>query len=272
VIIWDHRGEVVFNEPCPPPRRSYPHQNHIAVSPDASLLLLHGSALLDRISRMLVWRSRVPWASDTPPHFLDNQTLLLGTGAANAAHAEMLEAIPVPTADIRKSLDAMNNPRAPAHLRPGQSVSVTVDVINIRAGDKEATRKQLEATLTQRLERDDIKVAPNQNTTLYLNYDELAGERARVVEKASPFDRVGRDTGREIEQTRGVAILELRVKGQDKPVWSTEDQAHSARSFREEITDESIRHSMLQVMLGKLRDLDLPYFLPVDKSIKPLPL
>jgi hypothetical protein len=29
---------------------------------------------------------------------------------------------------------------------------------------------------------------------------------------------------------------------------------------------------MLDAMLVKLRELDLPYFLPVDRSIKPLPL
>ena len=75
-----------------------------------------------------------------------------------------------------------------------------------------------------------------------------------------------------MEQTRGVAVIELRVKGQAKPVWSTEDQAHSARSFREEITEESVRKSMLEAMLGKLRELDLPYFLPADGAVKPLPL
>ena len=45
----------------------------------------------------------------------------------------------------------------------------------------------------------------------------------------------------------------------------------SARSFREEITDATVRKSMLEHLAKQLSGLDMPYFIPKAKETVALP-
>lgn len=269
LIIWDNQGNVVLNEPLPVEISIHNSLGNVIGNPEGTHVLIQGRNLFDRKLKRIVWRTEVPWATDVPPRFIKTDTVVLPRGGARG---ETLEAVQLPMDRLSKSIAAMNSPKAAAHYKPGQSVSVQVDVQEVRFGDRETTRKQLEEAIAARLTKDGIKVAPGQPTTVFISYDEKAGGTAKVVEKTSPFDRVGRDTGKTVEDSRGIVVIELRVKGQDKPVWSTEDKASSARSFRGEVTDQVVRTSMFESMVGKIRELELPFFLPADNAVEALPI
>ncbi len=98
-----------------------------------------------------------------------------------------------------------------------------------------------------------------------------AGVRLTIFERQSPFDFKGKDTGKKAPKAKGAAILELTVKGEAKPLWRGHLTAMSARSFKEEITDATVRKSMREHLAKQLSGTDMPYFIPKSKDTVALP-
>ena len=138
-------------------------------------------------------------------------------------------------------------------------------------GDEAETRRMLIDALTRRLARDGIPVGERKNTVLRLKLAEAAGDTLPVFERQSPFDFRGADTGKKATEAKGAAVLELVVKGEDKPLWRGHLNAMSARSFQEEITDATVRKSMIEHLTRQLSGLDMPYFIPKSKETVALP-
>ena len=268
LIVWSNSGDIVFNEAIVCPQFTI-HNETLAANADGSLFLL-GGGLVDRKARRIVCTLPMPWANKIRPHFVDKDRVFMPTG--DSSRASTLELITLPVAAIQKSIDVMLNPKVAALLRPGDTISIKSDITNVRFDDPENTRKQLEEALAARLAQDGFKVGPGREVTLTLKYQEEAGERLKVVEQSSPFDRNGRDTGRTAEESKGYIVLDLRAKSVEKPLWTSRGQAGSASSFREEVTDQSVRTSMLKNLQAKIRTLEMPYFIPADPQLVSLPL
>ena len=97
------------------------------------------------------------------------------------------------------------------------------------------------------------------------------GENLKIIDSATPFDR-GRDTGRTATESKGTAVVLLKVKGYDTPVWKQSLEAQSGRSFREEINDATLRQSMVENLTREVKGLEVPYFIPGDRKLLPLPV
>jgi hypothetical protein len=117
-----------------------------------------------------------------------------------------------------------------------------------------------------------ISIADGQSTVLSMKFAEAAGEERRIVEKSSPFDMRGRDTGRTATGAKGSLLIQFRAAGNDKPIWERDLAAASVTSFREQINDASIRKSMLVELAHKIQQLQFPYFIPSDASLPALPI
>jgi hypothetical protein len=66
-------------------------------------------------------------------------------------------------------------------------------------------------------------------------------------------------------------VLELWAAGEAAPLWRGTLTASSSRSFSEEITDATVRKSMLEHLGRQLDGLEIPYFLPKSKDTLALP-
>ena len=125
--------------------------------------------------------------------------------------------------------------------------------------------------LGQRLQRDGIKIANGQKTTFHLRSSEQAGDTLPIYSCQSPFDFRGNDTGRTATERKGSLVVELTAAGEESPLWREALDASSARSFREDINDASIRTTMLESLTHQIGELYLPYFIAKDEKLLALP-
>lgn len=263
LIVWSVKGEVVLDAPVPLPR-IISHRHTLEWTPDAKGWLVNGH-LIDRATKRVAVSIRVPFASEVMPHLLDKNQVI-GTFGDDR---EQLRTFTVPWDKLHVALKAMAD-KAPAFLTPGEAVSLEFELAGLR-GEEAETKKILTDALTARLQRDGIPVAVGKSTVLKLKLSEEAGETLPIFERQSVFDFRGKDTGRTATEAKGAAVLEITAKGEEKPLWRGHLKAMSARSFKEEITDASVRKSMLEHLANQLSGLDMPYFIPKAKDVVALP-
>lgn len=263
LLVWNAKGELAMDEPVPMPM-TISHRNTLEWLPDGSGWLVNGY-LFDRTSKRVVMSIRVPFASDVLPHLLDKDHIIGVFGDDRSR----LRTVTVPWDKLNASLKQLTA-KAPAYLTPGEAVSLDFELTGLR-GDEADTRKVLADALTRRLTRDGIPVGDGKTTVLKFRLTEEAGDTLPIYERQSPFDFKGKDTGRKATEAKGAAVLEIVVKGEATPLWRGHLTAASARSFKEEITDATVRKSMLEHLTRQLNGMDMPYFIPKSKDTVALP-
>src|SRR5262249_5519453 len=114
--------------------------------PGAAGWLINGHVLYHRPSARIVWvlRTRAPFVNTVG--LLDRDHLL---APLREGEQDYLVRVPVPWPDIEAGLKAMTSP-APAPLRPGQAVTLQVEVGDLRLADPEQARVELRQVLTDR--------------------------------------------------------------------------------------------------------------------------
>ncbi|HVX15591.1 MAG TPA: hypothetical protein VHC22_30675 [Pirellulales bacterium] len=263
ILVWNIKGKLVFDEPLQMPL-TIGHDETFEWRPDGSGWLIK-NRLYDRKAKRVVLSVRVPFAAQIPPHLIDAGYLI----GAFGNDRERLRAIPIPHERLNESIQQMVD-QAPSYLKPGDAVSLRLELAGLR-GDETETRKVLTEALTRRLARENIRVAENQATVLYFKLSEKAGESLPVYHRQSPFDIWGTDTGRRVTEAKGSAVVELWTDGENEPLWRGYVEAMSTRSIQEAMNDNSVRKNMLDRLVRLLSGLDMPYFIPKAKEIVALP-
>ncbi|MEJ7593670.1 MAG: hypothetical protein WKF77_19195 [Planctomycetaceae bacterium] len=264
VMCWNQRGKLVFDQPIYTSRRAF-WENTLQWFPDRSAWLIENE-IFERESGRIVLSVRAGFGSDTKLFVYDDKHLL---GAFPHAPGQ-LEVMEIPWDAIRKSLTHMKEGGA-AWISPGCSVRIELNIGESR-GNAQTTAQVIQASLTARLARDGIQVSPAAATVFRLKFAESAGEQLPIFERQSPFDFRGRDTGRTVTEATGSLMVELHVPGHDGPIWRDSLDAMSSRTFHEQITDETVRNSMLETLGWQVSDLNFPYFIPQSPELLALPV
>ncbi len=265
LIVWDIKGKLLFDEPLMLPSMAF-WEHSLQWLPDKSGWLVSGH-IVDRESKRPVVGIRKTFGQDLRVWLYDTNHLV---GAFPSNPAE-LQAYAIPWKEIRESIASMNDANA-ALLGPSKSVSINVEFGGQLSGDANQTAAQIANALGQRLQRDGIKIANGQKTTFHLRFSEQAGDTLPIYSRQSPFDFRGNDTGRTATERKGSLVVELTAEGEDSPLWREALDASSARSFREDINDASIRKTMLESLTHQIGELYLPYFIPKDEKRLALPV
>jgi hypothetical protein len=263
LLVWNTKGQLVVDTPVPMPQ-FVGHDNTLEWLPDGSGWLVNGY-LFDRATKRVLLSVRVPFASSVLPHLADQNRLLGRLGGDE----NVLQAAPIPWPKLKAALKAMDA-KADAYLAPGRPVALDLQLEGLR-GDANETRTILTQALGKRLARDGIPVAAQAPTVMRLRMSEQAGDQLPIYQRQSPFDFKGSDTGKKATEAKGAAVLELWAQGEAAPLWRGNLTASSSRSFSEEITDATVRKSMLEHLARQLDGLEVPYFLPKDKGTLALP-
>lgn len=245
--------------------------SRIAWFPDGKSWLLFGVLAVDAASGKPVWRyvnpgEKYPSAPKLP---LAGNSVLLLSGERSDGR---LKAVALPQADINASLAAMAAGKG--IYQKGRKVKFDIQASELRFGTEAATRADIETILGQRLKGDGLTVGEDGTLTLQVRYSEGAGEKMSLRKSTGRFNPLdpGQDTGQSVTTT--TAHVELALQSADGKVhWSqTIDQNPSMLSFRGDPTDESARNAMFDMLKLDLAAIDLPYFIPEDDSLKPLPV
>jgi hypothetical protein len=265
LIVWDIKGKLLFDEPLMLPSMAF-WEHSLQWLPDKSGWLVSGH-IVDRETKRAVVGIRKGFGQDMRAWLYDNNHLI----GAFPNNPEELQSYEIPWKEIRESIALMADSKS-AILGPSQPVSINIEFGGNLAGDATQTASEIAQALGQRLQRDGIKVANGQKTKFQLRFSENAGDTLPIYERQSPFDFRGHDTGRTVTERKGGLVIELTADGEDAPLWRETLDATSARSFREDINDASVRKSMLESLTRQIRELYLPYFIPKDEKQLALPV
>jgi hypothetical protein len=273
LVVWDGHGKVVGDYEL---SKTLWNRGELRWLPDGTGWFV-GGRLLDRTSGRVVLKIRDQFGHEPVVFPLDRERIL----GQFKREQQVMEPVAIPWKEINASLKALES-GAPAILSPAQPISAAAEIAGAR-GDQGAAAKMLYEAICKRLERDKIKVEQNQSTFLRVHLTEKAGERLKIVESESrgfgppmhfgPFGGPqGKDTGRTAVEAHGTIVVELFAQGNQQPLWKETLNSKNGTSFQNtNITDETLRKSMLDNACGQIQGLEIPYFIPAAQDQLPLP-
>jgi hypothetical protein len=259
LLCWNAKGKLIYDIPIPDVSRGF--DSSFYWLPEKTGWIVNG-LLVDRASKRTVMQFK-----GNPSVAVIDKDHLVGRFSEEA---KQIEQFTIPWEEIRKSLKAMEAKEA-AILAAYQPVSVEVVVEKAR-GDAAELQRTVREALAKRLERDGVSVKEGQPTKIRVTISETAGDQLPIFERTSRFDFRGRDTGRTATEAKGEASIEVIAAGEAQPIWRDRLRSSNSTSFDKEITDATVRESMLEHLASQLNRLNLPYFIPKSEELFALPV
>ncbi len=234
--------------------------------PEGAGWLLNGHVLYHRPSKRVVWilRTRHPFVHTVG--LLDRDHVL---APYREGETESLVSVPIPWSQLDPALKDLQKPD-PAPLRPGQAVTVQVDVSSLRLGNPQQVEADLRQVLTDRLARDGIRVADGQPTVVYGKYQEVAGATLKVYEWG--MMRPQRDTGRTAEETKMALEVGIRGGADKGTLWRTYLSQGAGLIVSGQGTTLDVHRDTFERLKGAIKGVPFPYFIPADARTARLPL
>ena len=245
-----------------------PHLEFVTSPPG---FLWYGGAFLERDSGLMIWTYRQGLIEFSHwNRILTPAGLIVSTGGHDARKIRVL---PFPSEKLAASIAAYRGD-AEALVKPGEKVKVKVEVKSVRFGKPAEAKESIERVLAERLADDGLEVSDEGTTTMTVQYKEAAGKTLQEVKGGSLTGRGGVPTGKTIQSTAG----ELKMKwassdGKTIIFQETVNLDPSQLILREEgdITNETARKQVFEILKIQLAGLPMPYFVPTDTSLITLP-
>jgi hypothetical protein len=242
IIVWDVKGNVL-QEAWVPDGSFAMEGPALEWVPDRSGLLVYGRYLFSRSVGRVVWEIQPP-DNDHRFHFLEKNWLMLADGARSNS---TLAGVRVPWDRINKSLEAMSLPKTAAHVRPGVAVALKVEVGQLHSMDKQQMTEVLTRGFSAHFTRGGLRIDDTGRCVLRCTYEETVTDQ-RIIARVT---------------------FQLTAPKEKEPVWQTERNNMFIRAA--DAKPEEPYGQLHSLMEGEEQVL-VPYFVPADKSLSPLPL
>jgi hypothetical protein len=211
-----------------------------------------------------------------PRRILDNDRVAVLSGGSGA---RQLQIVKLPWPKIDAALKALSSD-VPAHVKPGQTVTLQIEVGAVRSGTPEQAKVELLKTVTERLEADGIKVADGQPVVISLRYSEEAGATLNEVAGGGPGAPPGPGpgpfggvaTGKTVQGTKAFCDVAYKIAGSNTPFWFNRidlDPRHII--VRGEASAAKAREATFGMLKSQLIQQPIPYFVPKDSTLATLP-
>ena len=268
LVVWNTSGDIVedqrlglqIGEP-------YNHGRDIEWSPDGRALLLHGNFVFDRGYRAIAWIMKTPVQHNYHHTWLVNSHVVATQGDFQNRD---LVAVRVPRPKIQRAVRSLES-GAPALLKPGDGVSLKINVGEARFANKSEVERELRNALSERLTAGGLQVGDDQPTLLTVTYSESKGEKLRVIEGSSVLR--GRDTGQRVRETVVVLNAKMTRKGTSKTIWQTEVRKGNPRIIRtNQVNNAAVRRETFRRLKYLLSSMTVPSLVPADPEAPGLPI
>ena len=270
VLCWNNKAESVFQHslgtdlPSLGMATSTYRGPVLEWQPGGRGWLLAGHAFLDRRARRVTWLLKSDFGSTIRHRFLDGDRL---TAIRQTRDRHDLVDLKIPWKKIDESLTAMHRASTPAWLGPARQLSLQVQLGQV-TGSPDQVETNLRTALAVRLAADKIGVGNDAPVQLVVEYAEEYTPSRTIAPRNVPGVRVNAPASQMSGSTSGRLKLRLQTTDMSKMFWTGSlvvDVNHTsgAESPRREINAELA--SRLQAML-------LPYFLPKENNLLPLPV
>jgi hypothetical protein len=267
VIVWDKDGRLVEQHNLGSTiSAGYYLDGPLQWAPDGQGWLLHGNWYFDRKLGAIAWYMETPSQHNYPHRFLDNDHILATRG--NFQIRELVS-VEIPRQKIAAAAQSLKS-GTPALLKPGDTVSIQVNVGECRFTDKEAVKNEILQAIEQRLSAGGLVKQDNGKITVTVNYSEAAGGQLRVVD--GPFAR-GKDTGQRVQETISKLQVKMTSAAGSRAIWEKSVErgnphmVHSAT-----VDDASVREATFSSIKYLLKTAQIPYFVAADPAVPGLPL
>lgn len=240
-VVWSNKGEVLLNELLSDGNSMHDGTFAVSCLPDNSGWFLEGSRLLDRKSMTVVWEIDKGPFDDDYAAVMDQNTVM--------THAnDSLVFLSIPWERIRAA-QAAQDPSAKPLLNKGGSMSVEINMGQVRFADPTQTRAAMLEAIRKGLEARQISIADNQPVKLVVNYAEEDDGQKKVRSSGSVT---------EVADTAINVAVELRINGQAEPLWN--DRIHSSTGIivHSELTPQAFRNENFDSAINFLGSLNFP--------------
>jgi hypothetical protein len=268
LVIWDLQGAIKEDHDTIGLQigGAYNEGDPISWNPNGKGWLLHGNHYFDRHLKAVVWTmDRVP--SHNYHHcWLDEVHVIASQGDFEKRR---LVSVPVPMEAIAAAGKAIASDE-PALLRPGQQVSLDIQVGETRFAGRENVVSALSELFTKRFGEHGIKVASDQKTVLHVKYSEGAGEQLRVTKGFGPR---AADTGQRVQETVTMLDLKLMAPGSRKPAWEKSIRRGNPHILRSAtVNDAEVRNATFKMLEYLLSSDPIPFYISADPAGPRLPI
>lgn len=232
--------------------------------PDGHAVLVAGKVVVDLKIGRPVWV-----LGDAATWFENPRKLPVGPShiltAAGRSRGKSLSTEKYPREKVESS---WNDEKAP--VRPGRTVAVQVNATDIRFAQASTIADELRLVLADRLKADGFEVADEADVTLVFQYQEAPGEMMSEMSRGLPFRR--EPTGKQVRGTKVTGTLTWQGAGK-KSLWTGPfDYDPRLVTIREkEPTEQNLREAVYRLVKYTLGGTHLPYLVPSEKSLPPLP-
>ncbi|HRA87449.1 MAG TPA: WD40 repeat domain-containing protein [Planctomycetaceae bacterium] len=240
-------------------------------------ILLDGQLLVHRKTKRIVWLLSILPAQDqfqltnNAERRVAGDLLVISDGPRNFPE---LRAQAIPFDRIEAALAVVESGGA-ATLSPQKGeVALDIDVTSVRFGDVEQTKKELGATLTDRLGAEGLTVTPGASAVLKLQYAEGAGNTLsqstfrlgvpRSQQQPAP-------SGQSLESSKAMMQLSLRID--KKEVWAKVIELDPRVLFVQgNATAETARASVFEHVQKALYGIPVVWYVSAEKPYVTLPV
>ena len=261
LVVWSSKGKIIYDEILARPVSDLwsGDKGGVVWLPDQSGWILGKQYLFDREKKMLLWRlQRSDSRNELPIKMVDQENVLAHVGDGRSGE---LAKIPIPWSEIQQSLGG-ENWESLALVKPGEAMSIKVEVYNVRFAQPQEVANAMGTALTQRIERSKFKVAPDRPVILKAIYNEEQGDNKRVVEsnRFNPFG--GRDTGMTVNDTKGKLEIKIITRDKEEVVWEQTITSDGGSSIKGDVSDANVRKQMFEYLSYRVNQLALPTMIP----------
>lgn len=257
--LQEHRYPVYFSDFVPGILYQGPPMEWL---PDASAVLLRGTLALDPVSGRRLWLCYTApneYSLDNSRRRLPVSGGFLTVGGKSGVSKITLLPLPANSPELAQSLSGNNS--VEAILKPGQKVSLAVQVDKLRFATPDETKKALETMYRDMLESAGFELADNQPLVFTVTYTEAVGGQFN-----KGFGPVGAGGGQPVEGTKAQVNLEW-TSDKTTSLWKHSfEYLPRTVSARGELNAETVRKSMFEQFQRFAFGQPLPYFLSTDKK------
>lgn len=254
IAVWSEDGTLIQHETVPG-IRSLAYQGGLSLRwlPDSSGWFFGGSQLIDRKTSMIVWE--LVGDRHTFDRTPENCVLSQGQVLVTSGDDEDRELMPVriPWDKINEKLEPIRT-NEPVELKPGASLSVFLEVGELRLATNEQVTAQLKQSVGQLLSNTNLKEAPNQPIRLVVRHVEAA-EQNRL---GSGFLFGGGNGGQSPMDTKMVTTIEIQDSKTNSLYWRGQLETTGWLYVRENQTEQALRDAAFAKALEEIGRVVLP--------------
>ncbi|HET6880686.1 MAG TPA: hypothetical protein VFI31_11055 [Pirellulales bacterium] len=245
---------------------------HIEFVAEPAGFLWYGGGFIERETGLMLWRYQQGITEFSHwKRLLTPSGLIVSSGGHDS---RKIVSLPFPADKLKASLKAYRGD-APALVKPGEKVKLSVKVSQVRFGKPADAEVALTDVLAERLADDGLEAADEGSTAVSVQYKEGTGKTLQEFKGGNLIGRGGVATGRTVQSTSAeLAIKWTSADGKATIYEHTLNLDPNTLLFtnQAQVTDELARKQVFDIIKIQLAGLPMPYFVPNDKSLAVLPM